>query len=67
MADRAVFVSAGRTVRSQSVAEAGEQDRRYAVAAIDGPALESALRKLGARSRSPAASGASRPSGQGLD
>ena len=47
MADRAVFVSAGRTVRSQSVAEAGEQDRRYAVQATDGSALESALRKLG--------------------
>ncbi|GAA3669513.1 ABC transporter ATP-binding protein [Arthrobacter ginkgonis] len=47
MADRAVFVSAGRTVRSQSVAEAGEQDRRYAVQATDGPALASALRALG--------------------
>lgn len=43
MADAAVFISKGRTVRSQTLAEAGAQSRGYTIAALDLPALRNAL------------------------
>lgn len=46
MADRAVFVAGGRTVRSQSVAEADLQARRYAIRALDGQGLAARLESL---------------------
>ncbi|MDO5745171.1 MAG: ABC transporter ATP-binding protein [Micrococcaceae bacterium] len=43
MADAAVFVSKGRTVRSQTLAEAGEQVRGYTIVVTDLPALRQFL------------------------
>lgn len=43
MADAAVFLSKGKTVRSQSLAEAGAQDRRYTIASLDLAALRAGL------------------------
>lgn len=43
MADAAVFISKGRTVRSQSLAEAGDQVRGYSIATLNVPALREAL------------------------
>lgn len=48
-ADRAVFVADGRTVRMQTIAEAGAQARRYVVRALDPPALDAALLRAGRR------------------
>lgn len=48
MADHAVFVSAGRTVRAQSVAEAGAGSRRYAIRTLDAASLSGALAATGA-------------------
>lgn len=43
MADAAVFISKGRTVRRQTMAEAGTQSRGYTIATVDLPALRTAL------------------------
>ena len=43
MADAAVFISKGRTVRSQTLAEAGEQARGYTIATLDVPTLRRVL------------------------
>lgn len=48
-ADRAVFVADGRTVRMQTIAEAGAQARRYVVRALDPAALDAALLRAGRR------------------
>jgi ABC-type multidrug transport system ATPase subunit len=47
IADRAVFVHAGRSVRSQSVHEASGQRRRYAVQALEPLALAAELEAAG--------------------
>ncbi|RVW00514.1 ABC transporter ATP-binding protein [Rhodococcus spongiicola] len=44
-ADRAVFVADGRTVRTQTVAEAGAQVRRFTVRALDSEALDAVLQR----------------------
>ncbi|MGG5752683.1 ABC transporter ATP-binding protein [Zafaria sp. Z1313] len=49
IADRAVFVSTGRTIREQSVDEAGAQSRRYGIQGLDARALMEALGKAGVR------------------
>ena len=43
MADAAVFISKGHTVRSQTLAEAGAQTRGYTIATLDVPALRRVL------------------------
>ncbi|WP_137723828.1 ABC transporter ATP-binding protein [Prescottella subtropica] len=48
-ADRAVFVADGRTVRMQTIAEAGAQARRFVVRALDPVALDAALDRAGCR------------------
>ncbi len=47
MADRAVFVSAGRTVSEQRVDDAGTTGRRYAIEALDREQLTDALDTAG--------------------
>ncbi|MGO2534343.1 MULTISPECIES: ABC transporter ATP-binding protein [Micrococcaceae] len=47
MADRAVFVSAGRTVSEQRVDDAGSTGRRYAIEALDREQLTGALDAAG--------------------
>jgi ABC-type multidrug transport system ATPase subunit len=47
MADAAVFISKGRTVRSQTLAEAGEQTRGYTIATLDITALRETLQTRG--------------------
>jgi ABC-2 type transport system ATP-binding protein len=47
IADAAVFVSKGRSVKLQTVEEAAGQDRRYAITALDGEALTRKLQELG--------------------
>ncbi|WP_426998068.1 ABC transporter ATP-binding protein [Pseudarthrobacter sp. N5] len=47
IADGAVFVNQGRTVRQQTVEEAGATGRRYAISAANGPALSAKLSELG--------------------
>ncbi|XAS68594.1 ABC transporter ATP-binding protein [Micrococcaceae bacterium Sec5.7] len=47
IADGAVFVNQGRTVRQQTVEEASATGRRYAIAASNGPALAAKLTELG--------------------
>ncbi|ALE04405.1 multidrug ABC transporter ATPase (plasmid) [Arthrobacter sp. ERGS1:01] len=47
IADRAVFVNAGRTVLAQTVAQASTQGRRYAIAALDPGRLTAELARLG--------------------
>ncbi|MDR6414251.1 ABC transporter ATP-binding protein [Pseudarthrobacter sulfonivorans] len=47
IADAAVFVNRGRTVRHQSTDEAAAAGRRYAIAATDGAVLASKLTELG--------------------
>jgi ABC-2 type transport system ATP-binding protein len=47
IADRAVFVSAGRTVLAQSVEQAASQGRRYAITALDPAAAAAELTRLG--------------------
>lgn len=47
MADAAVFISKGRTVRSQTLAEAGEQTRGYTIATLDITALRETLQARG--------------------
>ncbi|RVW05898.1 ABC transporter ATP-binding protein [Rhodococcus xishaensis] len=46
-ADRAVFVAEGRTVRTQTIAEAGAQARRFTVRALDPEALDAVLERKG--------------------
>lgn len=46
-ADRAVFVADGRTVRMQTIAEAGAQARRFIVRALDPAALDASLLRAG--------------------
>ncbi|MCA1006807.1 ABC transporter ATP-binding protein [Rhodococcus hoagii] len=48
-ADRAVFVADGRTVRMQTIAEAGAQARRFVVRALDPSALDASLLRAGRR------------------
>lgn len=43
MADRAVFVSKGETVRTQSLADAAEQPRWYTIRSLDGGSLQRAV------------------------
>lgn len=47
MADAAVFISKGRTVRSQTLAEAGEQTRGYTIGTLDITALRETLQARG--------------------
>lgn len=47
IADAAVFVNEGRTVRHQTTAEAAASGRRYAIWASDGAALAAKLTELG--------------------
>jgi len=47
IADRAVFVNAGRTVLVQTVGQAAAQGRRYAISALDPAALAAELTRLG--------------------
>ncbi len=47
IADAAVFVNRGRTVRHQTTQEAGASGRRYAISAIDGAVLAAKLTELG--------------------
>lgn len=47
IADAAVFVNHGRTVRQQTTEEAAAAGRRYAIAATDGSALAAKLTELG--------------------
>lgn len=47
MADAAVFISKGRTVRSQTLAEAGEQTRGYTIGTLDITALRETLQTRG--------------------
>ncbi len=47
IADRAVFVNAGRTVLAQTVEQAATQGRRYSVSAMDVHSLGDALTALG--------------------
>ena len=47
IADRAVFVNAGRTVLAQTVQQAATQGRRYSISALDAQVLEAALARLG--------------------
>ncbi len=47
IADRAVFVNAGRSVLAQSVEQAAAQGRRYAIAALDPAPLAAVLTDLG--------------------
>jgi ABC-type multidrug transport system ATPase subunit len=51
IADAAVFVNRGRTIRQQTTDEAAAAGRRYAVSATDGPALAAKLTELGLRFR----------------
>lgn len=48
-ADRAVFVADGRTVRTQTIAEAGAQARPFVVRALDAAALDASLLRAGRR------------------
>jgi ABC-2 type transport system ATP-binding protein len=47
IADAAVFVNRGRTIRHQTTDEAAAAGRRYAISATDGAALTAALTDLG--------------------
>ena len=47
IADAAVFVNRGRTVRHQTTDEAAAAGRRYAISAMDGAALAAKLTELG--------------------
>ena len=47
IADAAVFVNRGRTVRHQTTDEAAAAGRRYAISATDGAALAAKLTELG--------------------
>jgi ABC-type multidrug transport system ATPase subunit len=47
IADGAVFVNQGRTVRQQTIDEAAQQGRRYAISALDPAALAAKLTELG--------------------
>jgi ABC-type multidrug transport system ATPase subunit len=47
IADGAVFVSQGRTVKQQTLEEAALQGRRYAITALDNAALTAKLSELG--------------------
>lgn len=47
IADGAVFVNQGRTVKKQTVEEAALQGRRYAISALDGDQLIEKLQELG--------------------
>ena len=47
IADRAVFVNAGRSVLAQTVDQAAAQDRRYGVSALDPAMLAAALQRMG--------------------
>ncbi|WP_457965513.1 ABC transporter ATP-binding protein [Arthrobacter sp. D1-29] len=47
IADGAVFVNNGRTVRQQTIEEAAASGRRYAISASDGAALAAKLTSLG--------------------
>ncbi|MFZ2526814.1 MAG: ABC transporter ATP-binding protein [Rhodococcus sp. (in: high G+C Gram-positive bacteria)] len=47
IADRAVFVAGGRTVRTQTLAEADAQARRYVIRALDPSTLDAALIRAG--------------------
>jgi ABC-type multidrug transport system ATPase subunit len=47
IADAAVFVDRGRTIRHQSTDEAAAAGRRYAISATDGAALAATLTELG--------------------
>jgi ABC-2 type transport system ATP-binding protein len=49
IADRAVFVNAGRTVLAQTVDQASAQGRRYAISALDPAQLAGQLTRLGLR------------------
>ncbi|QBJ94833.1 ABC transporter ATP-binding protein [Rhodococcus sp. ABRD24] len=54
MADRAVFVADGRTVRMQTLAEAGAQARTFVVRALDPTTLDVALARAGRPLHAPA-------------
>lgn len=47
IADGAVFVNQGRTVKQQTIEEAAQQGRRYAITALDPAALTAKLSELG--------------------
>jgi ABC-type multidrug transport system ATPase subunit len=47
IADGAVFVNQGRTVKQQTIEEAAQQGRRYAITALDPAALAAKLTELG--------------------
>ncbi|MFJ5955891.1 ABC transporter ATP-binding protein [Paenarthrobacter sp. NPDC092416] len=47
IADGAVFVNQGRTVKQQSLEEAAKEGRRYAITALDTAALTARLREYG--------------------
>lgn len=49
IADRAVFVNAGRSILAQTVDQASEQGRRYAISALDPAQLAAELTRLGVR------------------
>ena len=51
IADGAVFVNQGRTVKQQTIEEAALAGRRYAVTALDSEALMAKLRELGVEFR----------------
>lgn len=53
IADRAVFVAGGCTVRTQTLAEAGAQPRRYAIRALDSAVLDAALARVGRSTQTP--------------
>ncbi|MBO1268157.1 ABC transporter ATP-binding protein [Arthrobacter sp. PO-11] len=59
IADGAVFVNQGRTVKQQTLEEAAQEGRRYSVTALDGAALSARLHEFGLVFR---AEGGRRPS-----
>lgn len=59
IADGAVFVNQGRTVKQQTLEEAAKEGRRYSITALDGAALSARLHEFGLVFR---AEGGRRPS-----